>query len=249
MIDIKLRNLYIIAKKEKTTFEPPIIPLILNPNHTYWLETSLFNLEGGEENLECELIIKDINSNEIKRNFYKKDYFKFDVNDFPPIDDGLPDIVICNLTYLVKDFEKPKFLKFSLFSLYPNISDLKTSEQNKKNLLKLMDKFVKKDYEGVITDVGILGEHIATELYKKIKKNKKPKDFRTAVNSLVNISMSSRMKINYNYIGSLIWPIYYMRNEKSHPEPLIEFKWEEADICMRNLRKIIDVLSAANVKF
>ena len=102
--------------------------------------------------------------------------------------------------------------------------------------------------ENSISDMSILSEYIAKEIAKKITK-KEPKDFRASVNALVNKKMSGRVKINYNYIGSLLWPLYYVRNEKSHPYHRIEFDKNTSDLCFKNLSELIRYLSSNKVRF
>ncbi len=82
---------------------------------------------------------------------------------------------------------------------------------------------------------------------KKLKKN--PKNFRAAINILVSLKMLEHTKINYNYIGSLLWPLYYVRNQKLHPYHKIEFNKYTMDLCFENLNGIIRYLSLKQIRF
>ena len=61
----------------------------------------------------------------------------------------------------------------------------------------------------------IFGEFIAKELANKIEK--KERDFNGAINTLTHYNLSEKTKINYNFFGSLLAPIYFVRNQKLHP--------------------------------
>lgn len=128
------------------------------------------------------------------------------------------------------------------------INNLKTDKEKKEDLYNIIDRYIKDDFKAAISEMGILSEYIAKEVAKKFIK-KKPKDFRVAINSLVNKKMSGRVKINYNYIGSLLWPLYYVRNEKSHPYHRIEFNKNTSNLCFSNLSELICYLSSNKVRF
>lgn len=61
--------------------------------------------------------------------------------------------------------------------------------------------------------------------------------------------MSKQTKINYNYIGSLLWPLYYVRNQKLHPYHKINFNRNTADLCFTNLSEIMRYLSEDGIRF
>ena len=128
------------------------------------------------------------------------------------------------------------------------IDSLVTSTNRRKELYDIIDRFVNEDYKGTVGDVGIFGEYIAREFAKKAKR-KNYKDFGSAVDALTHHKMSQRSKINYVYIGSLLWPLYYIRNQKLHPYQKIEFNAELAEFTIKCLAEIIKYLGVNNIPF
>lgn len=81
---------------------------------------------------------------------------------------------------------------------------------------------------------------------KKLKK--KNLDFRTAINVITNYKMTEKTKINYNYLGSLLFPIHYIRNQKLQPYSKIEFDEFVAELLFINLSRIIDYIWENKIK-
>jgi len=126
------------------------------------------------------------------------------------------------------------------------LDNLKVKSDKLHELYKLIDRFLNDDYIGIIADIGVFAEYIALEITKKI--NKKPSNFRTAVNNLCNYQISKKTKINYNYLGSLLWPLYYIRNQKSHAYPLIEFNKYLSSTLFSILSEIIRYISEKGIQ-
>jgi hypothetical protein len=61
--------------------------------------------------------------------------------------------------------------------------------------------------------------------------------------------MSGHVMINDNYIGSLLWPLYNVRNEKFHPYHKIKFNKDSSDVCFSKLGELIRYLSENKIKF
>ena len=61
--------------------------------------------------------------------------------------------------------------------------------------------------------------------------------------------MKKNAKINYPFIGALLWPLYYVRNQKLHPYSEIEFDKSLCITLLRNLSEIINYLSRNQFKF
>ncbi|KKM67408.1 hypothetical protein LCGC14_1471400 [marine sediment metagenome] len=102
------------------------------------------------------------------------------------------------------------------------------------------------DYENAINNICIFGEFVAKELSKKI--NKKNVDFKTAMNLINNYKMKANTKINYNFLGSVLYPIYYCRNQKLHPYSKIDIDEFLAELLFTNLSSIIDYLEENKIK-
>ena len=114
--------------------------------------------------------------------------------------------------------------------------------------------------------MSILGEFIAKELANKIEK--KDRDFRGAINTLTNYKISEKKdrdfrgaidtltihkiyekkKINYKFFGSLITPIYFVRNQKLHPYSTIDFDKSLSEMLFINLSRVIDNLHENQIK-
>ena len=201
---------------------------------------------------ECLIKIQNYKelSQTVQHRFFKEDIYKFAITDFTPQLPEMPDLCFCSIIYEFPNYnDNPKMMYIEIFYIKTElIENLKTDKEKKKDLYQIIDRYIKDDFNAAISDMGILSEYIATEIARKIIK-KKPKDFRTAINSLVNKNLSGRVKINYNYIGSLLWPLYYVRNQKSHPYHKIEFNRNTSDLCFANLSEVITFLSINKVRF
>ena len=228
---------------------PITLGLKIDTLHYLRVKIAPFTAESKKQ-LEC--IIKIVNvsdfSQEIQHRFFKEDVYKFLTNSFTP-SPYAEDFFICGLGYNFPNYNnKPKFLSLELTYIRDDLIDnLKTSKEKKGDLYQIIDRYLNDDFKGAISDISIFGEYIAKEIAKKT--NNKIKDFRNALNILVSFNMSKQTKINYNYIGSLLWPLYYVRNQKLHPYHEINFNGNTADICFTNLSEIIRYLSENGIRF
>ena len=60
--------------------------------------------------------------------------------------------------------------------------------------------------------------------------------------------MSAKTKINYNYLGSVLYPIYYIRNQTLHPYSKINIDESIANLLFTNLSSIVDYLDEYQIK-
>lgn len=127
------------------------------------------------------------------------------------------------------------------------VEKLKTKLEKKQEIYKIIDRYLKEDYIGALSDIGVFAEYIAFEIARKVIK--KSKNFRSAVDHLCHYKASKKTKINYNYIGSLLWPLYYVRNQKSHAYPLIELNEEVSFTIFTVFSEIIRYLSENEINF
>ncbi len=124
---------------------------------------------------------------------------------------------------------------------------LNISNENKKLLFEMIDFYLKSDFKSVLNIICILSEYIARELAQKAMKVKF-KDFGSAINALVHVKKKRRTKFNYIYMGSLLYPIYYIRNQKLHPYHRIEFNESKARIVLYNISEVFEHLIEKNIK-
>jgi len=156
-----------------------------------------------------------------EHSFYVKDNKKFKCENVKSHKDNF---CCATLTY---DFPKFKenwgFIVFIEIKRINNelINNLNINSDKKQELYTLIKRYLNDDFIGAITDISNFSEYIALVIANKTGKS--PSDFRSAVNILCNYDITRKSKINYNYVGSLLWPLYYIRNQKSHAYPLIEF--------------------------
>ena len=251
-----------------------MIETILSINHFFKKEISRieFFLEFEpdiEYYLKCEVIVppelnKKINLGHIEiytlkdhitildHDFFIKDTkkFKFEV-DIDNIELFEFKYIETLLSYDFPNIIDDALLGFIIFIEIKKINNklldnLKVKSDKLQELYKLIDRYLNDDYIGIIADIGVFAEYIALEITKKI--NKKTFNFRTAVNNLCNYQMSKKTKINYNYLGSLLWPLYYIRNQKSHPYPLIEFNKYLSSTLFSILSEIIRYISEKGIQ-
>lgn len=206
----------------------------------YYLKIDVPNVD--DPFIECSVEIFNVMNEEeviMTHRFFNKECIKFKCENIEPVEE---DIYLISIDFDIKnDSESSSYIDVEIIEIKVDmIESLKADPTIKQNIYEVIDKYLNDDFEGAITKAGIIGEHIAKELAKKTKKI--PRDFHTSVNILTNHKMTSRTKINYNYLGSLLWLIYYIRNEKSHPNPKIEFDKSTSDIVIQNFSTIIKYL-------
>ena len=243
MITILLKTLITATQNSSE-----LITLGLNNDKLYYLKAKITPFKK-ETKKESECVIKIVNisdyNQEVLHRFFKEDVHNFYLRNFTP---RFPNLCVCALGYFFPNSNSTKWLWLELTSVDNNIiNNLNTSIEKKEELYSIIDRYLKDDFKSAISEISIFGEYIAKELVKKLKKN--PKSFRTALNILVSFNMSKNTKINYNYIGSLLWPIHYIRNQKLHPYHKIKFNKSTMDLCFENLSEIIRYLSSSGIKF
>jgi len=203
---------------------------------------------------ECDVKIKNLSGKKdefFHHKFLNECSTKFKCDNITPI---IESYCLCELFYTFPKYpHDPGVLINTVILKIDNklIDSLKTSPKRRAELYDIIDRFAKEDYKGTIGDIGIFGEYIAREFVKKAKKAKKQKfkDFGSAVKALTHHQMSKSSKINYAYIGSLLWPLYYIRNQKFHPYQKIDFNAELAEFTIKCLAEIIKYLGVNNIPF
>ncbi len=190
-----------------------------------------------------------------RKRFFNKASFIFKCKDATSLDikdADVKDVCLIFIEYEFPNFKKsdpPIYLDIEIIEFDSKIIDsMNTKPQIKEDIYDLVDKYLSDDFKGAISEIGTIGEYIAREFAEKIH-NKKVGNFRTALNILTNEKKLARKKINYFYLGSLLWPIYYIRNQKSHPYHKIEFDKSTAKIAMENLSSILNYLAKTKFKF
>lgn len=200
---------------------------------------------------ECKVIIRDsIDEKDIlKHKFLKKGIIKFNTNNISTL---YPDTDTCIVKILVEYPYKSEGYHFVDVQIYEiqvlSINNLQTSEKKKKDLFEIIDSFLNENFKNCINEISVFGEYIAREFAKKLKRETFA-NFGSAVNALSQHKMKKRGKINYSFIGALLWPLYYVRNQKLHPYSEIEFKKSLCITLLRNLSEIINYLSQNQFKF
>ncbi len=223
-------------------------PFILYTGHEYYLKIDLPSFEG--EFKECLVRVFNWEYDEeiiLIHKFYNKACIKFKCDSNRPSKGG--NFILASIECKIPDFTgSMNYFDFEIYAIRNAIIEkLKTNLKIKQLIYDLLDRYFNDDFDAAITKIGIIGEHIAMELVKKTELA--PSNFRDAINKLTNYPLIKQKKINYSYIGSLLWPIYYIRNEKSHPNPNIEFNKSVAEMTIKNLSTIIDYLAEAKIRF
>jgi len=127
------------------------------------------------------------------------------------------------------------------------IDSLKTTKENKNQLIYIGELFLKESFRPVIAEIGKFGEYLTKQFVKKLKQ--KFSTFKSGVNSLANYKTTGKTKINYTFIGNMLYPIYYLRNQASHPEPEIPLEKKTALVSIENLSYILRYISRNQIKF
>jgi hypothetical protein len=122
---------------------------------------------------------------------------------------------------------------------------LKIGNEKRINLRKAVELYVKDKYRDSINIIGNIGELIAKSLALKITDN--VKHFRDALNKLSNEEKTQRKKINYLFLASQLWSIYYIRNEQAHPNPKIYFDKSINRTLLKNLEQVIKYLASNKI--
>jgi hypothetical protein len=136
------------------------------------------------------------------------------------------------------------------------INSLRSDQITKNHISDMLEVFSGGNDKDTCHRIGLIGEAIAKELIKKIKTIKqkthtitvKWKDFRSALNTLTNQDLSGK-KYNYKFLGHFLFPLLYIRNEKDHPDPQIEFDKDLAVFALNNLSIILKYLAKQKVSF
>ncbi len=248
MFNIILQSIYRLTPKNRWMVAAPISFAF---NNLYYLELEIFRpLDDKRKQIQGRYSIRNIYGdrktfinekflNIIKRRIVKKEEPE------KPLD---MDYKVCLLGLEISDPLDTQYLIVAKMSAINKdlIDTLQTSTQRKTELIKLTQRFLTQDYQGAIKEAGIFGEYIAKEFLKKLKK--KFTNFKSAIDCLTNLPKTSRSKINYNYIGNLLHPIYYIRNEAMHPNPEISLNKNTASVVLKNLSGLIKYISINKIK-
>ena len=217
----------------------------LQPDFYYFIRVKMAPHKGIEEKfISCKLNMTDFDKKPIFfHKFFNKCIEKFKCERTEP---NKNQICLCNISLEVAS-NAGGVLKIELTEIESKtIDNLKMSHNRKEELIRIIDNYVKEDFENAINNICIFGEFITKELARKIKNQNI--DFRNAINILNNHKMTDRTKINYNYLGAILYPIYYIRNQKLHPYGKIEFDENIAELIFSSLSRAIDYLSKNQIK-
>ena len=121
------------------------------------------------------------------------------------------------------------------------VHNLKIEDNKRIQILKAVESYARDKYRESINYICLFSEDIARIFASKT--GKKFKNFRGAVNILCNPEMSRKKKINYNFLGALLWPIYYVRNQQAHSHPKIAFDKSLTEMLLENLTQIVKYLA------
>lgn len=248
MFNITLQSIYRLTPKNRWIIA---VPIEFSFNNLYYLELEINRpSDDKRKQIEGSYSIRNIYGvrktfinekflNIIKRRIVKKEEPE------KPLD---MDYKVCLLGLGISDPLDTQYLIIAKMSAINKdlIDTLLTSTQRKTELIDLTHRFLTQDYQGAIKEAGIFGEYIAKELLKKLKKQFT--NFNSAVKCLTNLPKTSRSKINYNYIGNLLHPIHYIRNEAMHPNPKISLNEITASIVLKNLSGLIKYISINQIK-
>jgi hypothetical protein len=200
---------------------------------------------------ECKVIIRDsIEKRDILRHrFLKKGIIKFNTNSISKLDSRTDTCIVKILVEYPHKSEGYHFVNLQIYSIKVlSINNLQTSEKKKKELFEIIDHFLKENYKNCINEISVFGEYIAREFARKLKKQTFS-DFGSAVDALSHHKMNKKGKVSYSFIGAMLWPLYYVRNQKLHPYSEIDFNKSLCLTLLRNLTEIINYLSQNQFKF
>lgn len=127
------------------------------------------------------------------------------------------------------------------------IESLKTTKEHINHLMNIGDLYLYGNFRQTIIEVGKFGEYLTRQFVKKLKK--KYSTFKSGVDCLSNHRPKGNSRINYNFIGNMLYPIYYFRNQASHPEPEISLDKTTALVSLENLSYILRYISINQIKF
>ncbi len=229
-----------------------IIPELIEFNLKYYIKTEIYPLDKDIKNLHVDAIVEIFAFGD-QEPFYKKKFYN-EFNDTVLRKRSNDSDIDKKSEFCMIRFKilKPKkeiyIIGFEKYSIDNHlIESLKTSKEKKNQLIYIADQYLKENYRPVIAEVGKFGEYLTKVFLKKIKK--RFSNFKSGVNSLANYIPKGKAKINYNFIGNMLYPIYYFRNQASHPDPIIPLDEKTATVCIENLSCILQYLSKSQVKF
>lgn len=231
--------------------EKNYIPILLQNGFEYSLKCNIvIPEERSDEFSEC--IIEIINLNKpkeliLKHKFTNNYFTKFKCEDISPL---INDICLCGLFYKFPQKNDPgAMILFKIYGINSDIiNKLNISIEKRKTLTDILNHYLNDRPKACINETVIFAEYIARELARKAK-GKDFSDFGSAVEALSHYKVTSKTKINYSYLGSLLWPLYYLRNQKLHPYAKIPFNQNICDIIFKILSLIILYISQKGIKF
>lgn len=209
----------------------------------------MFVKEESVDFPECKVIISDgVSGNEIlTHHFLEKGFIKFNLLKATPVDNDNTCMIdlYFEFPYLKKS---PIYTEIEIIEIKSNIiNSWNIPPERKEELFNIINLYLNNDYRSVINEISIFGEYIARKIAEKAE-NKKFMDFRSAIEALTHYDPNKRTKIKYIYMGALLWPLYYIRNDKLHPFHQIKFNKSTAELALTNLSKIVKHLSKLNIK-
>ena len=233
------------------------IPVAIEFNLKYYIKILIFPIAIDIKDIHVDAIveIKDVIGNQ--EIFYKKKFYDELSDNFLRKRSTDLDIKkeieflheLCFINFkILKPKKKVYFMSFEKSCINTNLLEsLKTSKEKIDLLYYIAEQYLREDYKPVITEIGKFGEYLTKTFLKKIKC--KFSNFKPGVDFLANYKPKGTTKINYNFIGNMLYPIYYFRNQASHPDPIIPLDEKTATACIENLSCILQYLSKNQIKF
>lgn len=240
MIEKRLQTSHLINSNIST-------PVLLRVNMDHFIKISYIIPEEYSQKLfSFDLLIHSLNKPQVpilQHKFVDNCFRRFNTRKAKPL---ASDLFMCGI-FLTFSIELDGIIFIEVDEIKNNlINALKISHDRKDELFNLIYSFLNEEYEETINKISIFGEFVTIELASKIK-NKKL-GFKNAIETLTHHKISERAKINYNYLGFLLSPIYYIRNQKLHPYSKFTFDKSIAELLFTNLSRVIEYLSMNQIK-
>ncbi|MBA7694885.1 hypothetical protein ES703_103500 [subsurface metagenome] len=223
------------------------IPITFKENLRYFIKLHVWS-RGLKEYRQIEIFLKikelTRNGNEIvsrEEKFFNRKVFEWMPESSYPVQEFTGNGY---LSLEFPDFQNNTFgIDIEMIQYNHSIvTNLKIEDDKRIWILKAVENYAKDNYRKSINCICLFSEYIAEILASKRSK-KKIKNFREAVNILCNMRMSRKTRINYNFLGALLWPIYYVRNQLAHPHPKIAFDKSLTEMLLENLTQIVKYLA------
>jgi len=133
-----------------------------------------------------------------------------------------------------------------------NLEILKLSNEKIEEVITIIEKYYNGNEMDTTRDICVYSEFITQKLIEKIEKKKVVgMKFQNMVNKLCNIE-KEKYKYNYSYLGSMLYPIYFLRNELQHgiqQNKNIEINKNHTQIIFNLFIEILKYLAKEQISF